>query len=80
MPTRKQHRNHFSKRSDGKLQELCNNCERTVKNNEGTVPKNGKRGSIYRQSSGILKMCTDVALLRKRRCIREKMVKRESVS
>ena len=68
------------KRSDCKLQELCNNCERTVKNNEGTVPKNGKRGSIYRQSSGILKMCTDEALLRKRMCIWEKMVKRESVS
>ena len=57
------------KRSDCKLQELCNNCERTVKNNEGTTPKTGKKGSIYRQSSGILKMCTDVALLRKRRCV-----------
>ena len=33
------------------------------------MPKTGKKDSIYRQSSGILKMCTDVALLRKRRCI-----------
>ena len=56
------------KRSDCKLQELCNNCERTVtKNNERTMPKSGKRGSNFMQSSG--KMCTDIALLKKRRRI-----------
>ena len=62
----------------------CKNSAITVKEQWRTMKeqmsKNGKRGSIYRQSSGILKMCTDVALLRKRRCIWEKMVKRESVS
>ena len=40
------------KRSDCKLQELCNNCERTVKNNEGTVKEQCRRPAKKAQFIG----------------------------